>query len=387
MGSIVSRGAENKNDGYFIFGLLPEGLIQGEILTKLPVKLIGQLRCVCKSWKSVLSDNPGFVQAHLTRYSLNMNNAGIISRCAPFVYRGKFHPLKSNYLHIGGSVNGLVCVYHHVSCTIKSLGLWNPATHQYKDIPSPPTAINLLDGYHFCLSLGFDSISNDYKIVFYRVFNDRPLVADVYSCNAACWGKTSASTWLVQGRHCPIPAIVNGCPHWFNINVKYPQHHYVVYFDVKHEVFRLLPGMEDVYGPELNTDLVNLRDSLAFIVYDVPNSTSRLMNVHIFDERCGLWSKHYTVGPITMPAGMVFINCFRNGDLLFNSGNRLKLVSVNPETHAVLKIVDYIYDSSRCKLCFSYSFAYNESLVSVKGMNLMHDREPGTDILIIERSS
>ncbi|MCI53759.1 F-box/kelch-repeat protein, partial [Trifolium medium] len=37
-----------------------------EILCRLPVKLLVQLRCVCKSWNALISD-PKFAKKHLSR--------------------------------------------------------------------------------------------------------------------------------------------------------------------------------------------------------------------------------------------------------------------------------------------------------------------------------
>lgn len=57
-------------------------------------------------------------------------------RCLPYANYPKFHPLMSNELGLGGSVNGLVWVYHHncYSCSITCVGIWNPATNQYTRI-------------------------------------------------------------------------------------------------------------------------------------------------------------------------------------------------------------------------------------------------------------
>ncbi|MCI27031.1 F-box/kelch-repeat protein, partial [Trifolium medium] len=44
---------------------LPFDLI-GEILCRLPVKLLLQFQCVCKFWKSLISD-PSFAKKHLCK--------------------------------------------------------------------------------------------------------------------------------------------------------------------------------------------------------------------------------------------------------------------------------------------------------------------------------
>jgi hypothetical protein len=44
---------------------LPLELLEEEILCRLPVKILLQLRCICKSWKSLISDDPKFAKKHL----------------------------------------------------------------------------------------------------------------------------------------------------------------------------------------------------------------------------------------------------------------------------------------------------------------------------------
>lgn len=253
------------------------------------------------------------------------------------------------------------------------------------------------------LGFGFDPIADDFKIVYLRATPNHPLEGLVYSCNAESWGETSfMSSFLSRGGHCLRPTIVDGRPYWHNFYVK---HCYAMYFDFKDEDFKLLPALKYLNEDEdfkslsglefINQKdtrccrMVNLRDMPAFIAYDCPQSSTRLMDVYVYDEACGVWSKNYTVGPITLPRNMTFLNCFRNGDLLFHCGKYLNFVSVNLETHAIdrLKSDIYVYHSSRCLLLISYSFTYIESLASVKGMHLLHVQKVGTDLMIIEQSS
>ncbi|MCI26118.1 F-box/kelch-repeat protein, partial [Trifolium medium] len=38
-----------------------------DILSRLPVKTLMQIKCVCKSWKTLISDDPSFAKLHLQR--------------------------------------------------------------------------------------------------------------------------------------------------------------------------------------------------------------------------------------------------------------------------------------------------------------------------------
>ncbi|XP_074361038.1 putative F-box protein At1g32420 [Apium graveolens] len=367
MGGFVSRSSKHKDDPRL--PLVHEDLIRGEILPRLPVKSLVRFRCVCKSWNLLLSNDPIFVQSHLTRNCMDPNKCGLITRCLPRnIHKYKVHPLRSRYLELGGSVNGLVCVYHFDDHAITYFGIWNPATNQYKDISLPPSTAATSD---FCFGLGFNSVANDYKLVFVVIYHERPLLSYVYSCNHSSWvNNIVKSDFVARGVHYAPPTIVQGCPYWFNSSVKCLEHSYVVSFDIQHGVFRLLPGIDFVNSPSILKLLVNFRDSLTLLLCDSsPSTLSKSVDVYMLDERCSLWTKNYIVDPITIPGNMFLTHSFRNGDLLFAAVNKdeLLLVRVNPETQTITKSETYSYDSSRWNLFFSYSLDYTESLVSIKG--------------------
>ena len=46
-----------------------------EILSRLPVKTLMQFKCVCKSWKTLISHDPSFVKLHLQRSPRNTHLA------------------------------------------------------------------------------------------------------------------------------------------------------------------------------------------------------------------------------------------------------------------------------------------------------------------------
>lgn len=127
---------------------LPLGLIQFEILPRLPAKSVGRFSCVCKQWKSFLSTTR-FARMHLNHLnqlvtidyklllldcqplgsfrtldckSLNHDSTTIHIRCVPF----KGDPIVE---YILASLDGLVCL---ASTKSSQLALWNPLTGGYK---------------------------------------------------------------------------------------------------------------------------------------------------------------------------------------------------------------------------------------------------------------
>jgi len=126
---------------------LPDELIV-EVLSFLPVNSLVQFKCVCKSWKTLIS-HPTFVKLHLKRsarnkhIALNSRNGSII----PFPVCGLLDntsitlPNNPNFqlkdkvvkepLFVVGSFNGLLCLLNYSRTVIFGevlLYVWNPAT-------------------------------------------------------------------------------------------------------------------------------------------------------------------------------------------------------------------------------------------------------------------
>ena len=114
-----------------------------EILHRLSVKSLIRLRCVSKSWKSLIT-NPAFIDSHLTHsLSLPSNSNKLIviddSDCRHYKFihddnnnDSSFHqfqnvefPLTSSF-NLIGSVNGLFCLFED-----KRFILWNPCIRKF----------------------------------------------------------------------------------------------------------------------------------------------------------------------------------------------------------------------------------------------------------------
>ncbi|AES68643.1 putative F-box domain-containing protein [Medicago truncatula] len=160
---------------------LPFDLIQ-EILCWLPVKLLLQLRCVCKSWNSLITDT-SFTKKHLsmsttrhihfvryydpsnkyilTSYPLHSNFSTMFTN----VTRMEYHP--NNYTpnsscYIVGSCHGILCLAHFYDEGF--ILLWNPSIRKFKELPSfqKPNAIS---DTRMTFGFGYDPIMDNYKVV------------------------------------------------------------------------------------------------------------------------------------------------------------------------------------------------------------------------------
>ncbi|XP_058739561.1 F-box/kelch-repeat protein At3g23880-like [Vicia villosa] len=147
----------------------------------LPVKSLMRLKCVSKSWNTLISD-PRFVPLHLLRSQRNRNllltygDFGLVSLPISRLVDNtsltlSSHQLKSDECHhVIGSCNGLICLFYRTRSTIEFKNawfrIWNPATgtmsdrlgsfHKSRSKFTPKTL-----GYTFA----YDISTSNYKIV------------------------------------------------------------------------------------------------------------------------------------------------------------------------------------------------------------------------------
>ncbi|OIT28690.1 PREDICTED: F-box/kelch-repeat protein At3g06240-like [Nicotiana attenuata] len=205
---------------------LPQEIIF-DILTRLPAKLLGQFRCVSKQWCSLLS-YPHFVKAHLnfhkhdqevklicipTSLALHVNtfNHDPQNGIDAISRRLNFEGLSDNWERVVGSCNGLVLVLNEEDI----LFLINPTTLEYCRIPNSPLALPK-SGTSSTYSLGYDSASDDYKVVTLSYYKDdiSCTFVDVFSMRMGLWRRLES---LCNGGAIPIhgfPVLVNGAFHW-----------------------------------------------------------------------------------------------------------------------------------------------------------------------------
>ncbi|XP_058761559.1 F-box/kelch-repeat protein At3g23880-like [Vicia villosa] len=196
---------------------IPDELI-AEVLSWMTVKSLMRLRCVCKSWNSLISD-PTFVKLHLNRSSQNTyitlvdDDNFLVARIAYFPLFNKslnsFPPPKDAYFQLKeneyffqnnkkdnefyfvvGSCNGLLCLlghstdheYDHEYEYVEKLWfqIWNPATKTVSPrlcfCSSWDDEDSIIQPFSF--TFGCDESTNTYKVVEMmktkvRVFNLR----------------------------------------------------------------------------------------------------------------------------------------------------------------------------------------------------------------------
>ncbi|KAJ7980149.1 F-box/kelch-repeat protein [Quillaja saponaria] len=155
--------------------ILPQELIE-EILSRLPVKILVKFRCVCKSWKSLISD-PQFIKDHLRISAMDTKfaNHSIILTTARHKFRiqsysvssvfnnssARVVELKSRrcYEWMCGSCNGILCF----AIKQDSVRLWNPSIRVSKKLPCLDNGVR--KGSFTVFGFGYDHLNDDYKVV------------------------------------------------------------------------------------------------------------------------------------------------------------------------------------------------------------------------------
>ncbi|KAK6160219.1 hypothetical protein DH2020_003600 [Rehmannia glutinosa] len=179
---------------------IPQDIFQ-EILSRLPVKTLMRFKSVCKSWKTLIS-HPNFSKLHLEK-SVDQNRTRFMFLHDYFQCTLAYAPpdgtSETNNKPINtnesngcvdflASCNGLFCVGNAKD----EIFLWNPSTRESKKIPGSkiefPRFSNCTWASVF-FGLGYDSTSDDYKLVRVSMFDTEKFQTEVkiYSRNNNTW--------------------------------------------------------------------------------------------------------------------------------------------------------------------------------------------------------
>lgn len=178
-----------------------------------------------------------------------------------------------------------------VITVLKFFCVWNPSIKRFKMLPTPNKttvciAVNL--------GFGYDSVSDDYKLVRILLSNYSNVVeAELFSVNANCWKeielpKAVQSAWPFW-HLIPIHAI-NGVLYMVNANV-------LVSFDLHTELFEVYPYPDSVKSKRNLTSLV-FEGSVAMIFKNALGDGS-LYSLWTLDDDCGkmCWTKKFNLEP------------------------------------------------------------------------------------------
>jgi len=185
--------------------ILPEELIV-EVLSFLGVKYLMRMKCVCKSWKALISADRVFIKMHLKKQSARMTHLALLSntsdegsedcRAVPIsrllvttsnsITLTDDNPLyrfrNKDAIRIVGSCNGLVCLRicsYTAEYTEYLFRFWNPAIRIISEtFVSPPISLKLRENIHN-FSFGYDDSTETYKMVLLCLKEDGNLITTV----------------------------------------------------------------------------------------------------------------------------------------------------------------------------------------------------------------
>ncbi|CAI0561270.1 unnamed protein product [Linum tenue] len=317
---------------------IPEEL-KTNILRRLPIAAcIARCRCVCKSWRDLLSD-PSFLRQNdlfigtagtegnysdscsgtlITLFDGNelrsVYSCDTLEPLLPSSSTGMSLQLPSDgdeypNLSVVGCCNGLLCLATKESFylpVVPCLILWNPKTSETKVLPptlfDPPVDS---DWWVSITGFGFDSESDDYKIVRQITFVDDEWedFQEVYSLRNDSWRELDVSIHLVASSR--IPKLYEGNLYWWHLFLKATQ---FFWFDMSKEVFEMVEASNPVPGDWKVESLLTLskqEESMVALCSVGSNSWEvwGLLKLWVSES----WTKLFTL-TVAIPPGVDHLN-------------------------------------------------------------------------------
>ncbi|KAI8531059.1 hypothetical protein RHMOL_Rhmol11G0108000 [Rhododendron molle] len=308
-----------------------------DILSRLPTKCLIRFSSVSKLWNSLIT-SPNFINSNLNQslknpiYSFDNLPLVIVRQCigsiASFPPEEHYElftdtgeegntidgypeipfPLKSRHFrfyYLVGYVKGLFCFFEPDNCF-----LWNPSIRKSISFPEPGITQKTLGSFSDYLGFGFDSQSNDYKVVglvFLRgtipsELVEAPLV-EVYSLNAGLWKiKTGAGDSFPLGfrpkfRERPT-ACLEGALHFAAKNGLNWRARLIVLFDLRNEVFKTTSLPADLGNVRTGIRTMVFRGLLSLLCHNHCDPANRFCSIWIIMKEYGIvdsWDKYVKV--------------------------------------------------------------------------------------------
>ncbi|AES68599.1 putative F-box domain, galactose oxidase/kelch, beta-propeller, F-box associated interaction [Medicago truncatula] len=345
------------------FDVLPE------ILCRLPVKLLVQLRCLCKFFNSLISD-PKFAKKHLQlstkRHHLmvtSKNNLGeLVHHDSPIpslfststvITQTQLYPPTN--LTNGHKFMLVRCYCDGIFCCVVLNGvsffLWNPSIRKFKLLPPLENS----RGHVFQISFGYDHFIDDYKVIGVSSENE----VSVYTLGTDYWTRIKDIPYSdpIYGNG----VFVSGTVNWLACDDSC-----ILSLDLEKESYQQL-FLPDFENENDSLILSVLRDCLCVFA-----TIDRILNVWIMKEYGNResWTKLYSV-PNMQDRGLDAYEDLEPYTVSYISEDDQLLVGFFHFQSRIRKLV--VYDSKTDTLNIpefqnnyepEYSNVYIESLIS-----------------------
>jgi F-box interacting protein len=288
---------------------LPIDLV-AEILCRLPVNLLLQLRFLCKSFNSLISDY-NFAKKQLRmstapRHHLivrSKNNLGepcLLDSPLPSVFSTSRVILTQTELNYPVSLNygicwkvcscdGILCI-NPTNIGERSAILWNPSIRKFKRLPLLEYELKYSPIYSF----GYDHFIDSYKIIVVTstCFEKGNIEVSVHTLGTNYWRRIHnipVSGWIRESG-----IFVSGTINWMVFDVWNSRLTTIVSLDLEKESYQILP-QPDLEG-NVWTNIGMLRDCLC--IFD--SSNGMFFDVWIMKEYGNResWTKLYRLPPM-----------------------------------------------------------------------------------------
>ncbi|KAL2468893.1 F-box/kelch-repeat protein [Forsythia ovata] len=354
-------------DSHDIFSSLPQDVIF-QILLKLPTKSLLLVRCVSKSFASLIShhhflklvaysaatgscDGGTGDPRHLLYYEstdytkqyISFHGATGFSLCKRLEA-----PFKSvhGYLRLVGSSSGLICFFDTNYFTyIGTVILWNPLIRKFQILPDTHRFHRFTAKFsHTAVGFGFDHKIFDFKVV--QILHDWDYECEsgrqalVYGIKNESWRKIEVVVPCFMLKNWSSNVFVNGAVHWlaYTRTTADGRPNCIMAFNISEEVFKVMQLPQDL---ELNfresrlSPSVDEKSLAMFISYS--NNAGERWDMWLMNEygKVESWTRKYSI----VQNHMVPLKFVNNGeDLLAMSNENLVLIDLEKEETKNLEV-------------------------------------------------
>ena len=350
-----------------------------EILSRLPVKSLIRLRCVCKSWYAIIK-NLNFISKHLKN---DINTRLIVMYSKEDDKEEPSYPKEyfclfpdetlqdlslqdlSNEEPVFGSFKGLYCGIVFIQEISNRITLWNIATRESITLPKYRVIIpQYTRVFRSNIGFGLDLKTKDYKVVLILTLRDEKKESlcaffhvAVYTLGTNSWRNLEC----LKSIHYPIPmrlsserTYLDGAFYWL-LELVNDNHNVILSFNMSEEKFQEMQGpckLESL----LEVTLGIYDQSLSLLLLD----TDHCFKIWVMKKKN--WIKQLTVGPfieIFQPLlfwkkGAFFVESYSSQLLLYEPGTG--------------ELKDF-----ELECCWFSIYVYSESLITLKGGDSVFD--------------
>ncbi|KAH7835781.1 hypothetical protein Vadar_029826 [Vaccinium darrowii] len=220
-----------------------------------------------------------------------------------------------------GYVKGLFCVFEQ-----DNYFLWNPSIRKSISLPKPGITKKTHGTLVDYQGLGFDSLSNDYKVarVILLCGSERPeeeILVEVYSLNTGLWkmNRGAADSYPLGyriGYSRNFATCLEGALHWVAEARGDRKDKVVLLFHLSDEVFKTIPLPNDITTPRSDIRTTEFEGSLSLLCEDNIDRANKSCSIWIMKEY-GVVDSWYKYVKIDLTGGISgVIGIRKNGHIL-----------------------------------------------------------------------